>query len=408
VGLFGKFGAGKSVKGQKAAQARELAGDLEAATLLYVEAGLPDEAARVLLLRADGEPQPERRVAFCAQAARTAASVDLRKKALARKGRLSLDLLKAQGAARVKSELAAVAHELEEAGELELAADAFALAGDSDAEVRVLTAAGAIERLEERLRAAAAASRVDRERSSILERVGDLDQTGERRAALELADKWLAENEDEAVAHAARAIRARILRGPVVELEIDGTRQRCAFGRDVVIGRGDATIVIASRAVSRRHVRLFRGPSGPMVEDMATRNGTTLAGARLSGPIAIGDGLRLELGTGVPCALAVVESGAVAVEIAGERYVAPLGPLALGEWTLDHEVVGDASFVVLRAPSGVPRPVLAGYSLGERAELCAGDEITLERGGAVKIRAPGTAAVSAGRRSSASTGDRRG
>lgn len=178
----------------------------------------------------------------------------------------------------------------------------------------------------------------------------------------------------------------------MVELEIDGERVRCALGRDVVIGRGDATIVVTSRAVSRRHVRLFRGADGrPMVEDLGTRNGTSLAGARLSGPIAVGDGLRLEVGTGVPLSLSR-KGEAVLVEIAGEVYVAPLGELLVGSWRIDCEGEADTSFVVLRAPAGTPRPVLGSFTLGERAELCAGDSIAIERGGPIKIRVPAGAA----------------
>ena len=392
VGLFDRFGASKAERSRKAARGKELAGNLEAAVELYLEASLPDEAARVLLLRADGEPALHRRVMFCDLAARTAADEGIKTKARLRKARLAFDMLKAAGAARAKSELVAVARDLEEVGELEAAAEAFALAGDQEGEVRALTAAGAIEKLEERLKDAAAGARAEREKSVILSRVTDLDRTGERREALRLADAWLRENQDDALAHAARSIRARLLRGPMVELEIDGERVRCALGRDVVIGRGDATIVVASRAVSRQHVRLFRGPDGPMVEDLGTRNGTSLAGARLSGPIAVGSGLRLEVGTGVPLGLSA-KGAAVLVEIAGEQYVAPLGELELGAWRIDYEVEGDASFVVLRAPPGAPRPVLGSFALGERAELCVGDAIAIERGGPIKLRVPGGAAV---------------
>jgi hypothetical protein len=392
VGLFDRLGVSKATRTRKAARGKELAGDLQAAVELYLEASLPDEAARVLLLRADGEPVMHRRVMFCDLAARTAEGEELKKTARLRKARLAFDMLKAAGPARVKSELVAVARDLEEVGELELAADAFALAGDSEGEVRALTAAGAIEKLEERLRDAAVSSREERERSMILSRVTDLDRTGERREALRLADAWLKEHSDEALLHAARSIRARLVRGPMVELEIDGERVRCALGREVVIGRGEATIVVASKAVSRRHVRLLRGPEGPMVEDLGTRNGTSLAGARLSGPIAVGGGLRLELGTGVPLGLAA-KGSALVVAIAGEEYVAPLGELELGAWRIDYEVEGDASFVVLRAPPGAPRPVLGSFALGERAELCVGDAIAIERGGPIKLRVPGGAAV---------------
>src|SRR5262245_3460182 len=97
----------------------------------------------------------------------------------------------------MKSELAAVARELEQAGELEQAADAYAPAGDVEAEVRARTAAGAIERLEERLRASQSAARDHRELDVTLRRAADLDRTAERRAALDLLRSYLELNRDE-------------------------------------------------------------------------------------------------------------------------------------------------------------------------------------------------------------------
>ena len=99
------------------------------------------------------------------------------------------------------------------------------------------------------------------------------------------------------------AFRSRLVRGPVVDLEIDEDLRRYALGAEVTIGRGDATIVIGSKAVSRRHLRIGRSPEGAFVEDLDTRNGTLLAGARIAGRIPVGDGLRLVLGGGVPCAV---------------------------------------------------------------------------------------------------------
>ena len=135
------------------ARERENAGDLGAAVELYTEAGLADDAARVLLLRADAEPSPEKRLAFCALAAQRAESPDLKRKARGRKALLAFDTLRRSGGAFLENEVLSVARELEECGELERAADAYALGGDHESEVRALTAAGAIERLEERLKA---------------------------------------------------------------------------------------------------------------------------------------------------------------------------------------------------------------------------------------------------------------
>jgi hypothetical protein len=417
VGLFERFLSGRGDGRRKAAEAKELAGDLGAAVALYLEAELPDEAARVLLLRADAEQTPERRIAFCATAARTAQSEEVRRAALRRKALLSFDVLTARGASAMRSEVLGVARELEEAGEFERAADAYALAEDPEAEARALTSAGAIERLEERLRDSMSVSREQRERASVLSRIADLDRTAERRAALEVAEGWLSRcsgappedaaappisrREDEQVGDAARAIRARLVVGPLVELEVGGALARYALGDEVTVGRGDATIVVASRAVSRTHVRLRRTGSGLSIEDLGTRNGTTLAGARLSAPLPIRGEVQVLLGGEVPCTItplaAVGEgpprpgdgAGGCLVEVAGERIVAPLGDLAVGPWRLRRERSGEGWFVVLRTPPGAPPAFLGGYQLAAAVELCFGDTIAASRGGPIVLRVPG-------------------
>lgn len=389
MGLFDRF-VGKArgdARRAKDAHKRELEGDLAEAVDLYQEAGLPDEAARVMLLRADAEASPERRIALCSLAAHTAVGEELKRKASGRKALISFDVLRARGGTFLKNEVLSVARDLEEAGELLSAAEAFALAGDPEGEVRALTAAGAIERLEERLRAAEVAARSLRDVESVLKRVVDLDRTAERRAALEMAVAALARQRDDRIADIARAIRARLARGPIVDLEIDGARSRYALGDEVTIGRGDATIVIASRAVSRRHLRIFRAGGEAHAEDLGTRNGTTLAGARLQGIVRVGSGVDLRLGGEVACAIEPHDAG-VAIEIAGDRFLAPLGDLAAGPWRVAHEAVRDESFVVLKTPEGGARPFLAEFQLASKVELCEGDEIRSERGGDVRVRLP--------------------
>ena len=404
VGLLDRFLSRSRHQGRQAREARERenAGDLGAAADLYTEAGMGDDAARVLLLRADAEPQAERRLAFCAAAAQRAESEEVRTRARARKALLAFDTLRRSGGTSLESEVLAVARELEEAGELLRAADAYVLGGDHEGEVRALTAAGAIDRLEDRLRASENKTRSERAVEQRLRRIADLDRTAERRAALDLCRAALAEREDARVAEIARAIRARLVRGPVVDLDLDGQLQRYALGGEVTIGRGDATIVIGSRAVSRRHLRLCRGPEGVFVEDLETRNGTMLAGARIAGRIPVGDGLRLVLGAEVPCAilplaltadaptpLGPVGDECYAVEIAGWRYVAPLGPLAAGSWRIGVEPAeDDTSYVVLTSPVAAQRPFLADFQLAARVELCHGDEIRAARGGPVRLRVP--------------------
>jgi len=393
--------------GRRAREAveREGAGDLGGASELYAEAGLGDDAARVLLLRADAEPSVEKRIAFCALAAQRAASEEVRQKARGRKALCAFDTLRQSGGSFLASEVLAVAHELEEAGELERAADAYALAGDAESEVRALAAAGSIERLEDRLRATEHETRSERALEQRLRRIADFDRTAERRAALDLCRATLAEGLPERdaarVADASRAIRARLLRGPVVDLEIHGVRCRYALGTEVTIGRGDATIVIGSRAVSRRHLRLARGPEGVFVEDLDTRNGTLLAGARIAGRLPVGRGVRLVLGGEIPCSIVPAPdlgdapdpragpADCCAVEIAGWCYLTPLGQLDVGGWALDAEPAPDGeSFVVLDTDGASGSLFLGDYQLAGRVELCHGDEIRAARGGPVRLRVP--------------------
>jgi hypothetical protein len=426
VSLFDRLFSKSKREGRQAREAREREndGDLAGAAELYTEAGMGDDAARVLLLRADAEPSPERRIAFCALAAQRAESLEVRRKARGRKALLAFDTLRKSGGAFLESEVLAVARELEESGELERAADAYALGGDHEGEVRALTAAGAIERLEERLKVSETATRSQREIEQRLRRIADLDRTAERRAALDLCLTVLRERDDTRVAEVARAIRARLLRGPVVDLEIDGELRRYALGGEVTIGRGDATIVIGSRAVSRRHLRLARGPEGVFVEDLDTRNGTNLAGlsgARVAGRLRVGDGLRLVLGAEVPCSIVPLALTAdaptplgpasieqcFAVEIAGWRYLCPLGPLAIDGWQIGVEPgaatplspgaspnptpEGDeGSYVVLSSEGNAARPFLGDFELARRIELCHGDELRSARGGRIRLRVPGT------------------
>jgi hypothetical protein len=382
---FGK--ARKESRKARAARDKELAGDLLGAIALFEEAELPDEVARLLLLRADAEKEPDRRIVLCARAAEVAVEPELKTKAKARKALLAFDVLKARGAACLKSDVLAVAKDLEEAEELERAADAFAMAGDDESEVRVLTAAGAIERLEDRLRVSETETRARRESEGAILRIEDLDRGAERREAIECARALLRSKEDERVRDMLRQIRAKLVRGPLIDLEIDGAAGRFALGPEVTIGRGDATIVVPSRAVSRRHVRVFRKDGVVLVEDLGTRNGTTLAGARISGPIPIGGGVRLALGAEVPCLISEVEHG-VAIEVASARYIAPLGPLLVsrGAFAIDEARTPDDAFVSLTSREGGPRPFLGELQLAARIELAIGDAFSLERGGAARLR----------------------
>jgi hypothetical protein len=380
MGLWDRLrGVGPGGYHDRAARRLEREGDLGGAVEAYLEANLPDEAARVLLLRGDAESSLERRIAFFEQASDTAQSPDLARRARSRKAKLAYDLVKQKGPAG-KSELGHAAVELEAAGEHLLAAEAFAALGDAEGEIRALANAGAIDRLEERLARDANASRQENRRTLALRRVEDLDRAAERREALRIATE--AGDREERIVDLAREIRQRLARGPLVELRAEGAPVLLALGEEVSLGRGDATIVVGSRALSRLHLRVFRGADGaPSIEDAGTRNGTFLRGARLAGPIPVGEGIEVRLGGEIPCTLR--PSGRhVSIAVAGRTYVAPLGPFRLGPLRVRLEGKGgdEHSFVVMETDdAGVAyRGPLA---LARKVELCFGDEIALERGG---------------------------
>lgn len=390
MGIFDRFTRGGRVK---SAQAKELSGHLAEAVQLYLDADMPDDAARVLLLRADAERSPEQRIAFCEMAARTAKNETLRKDARGRKALISFDIVRSKQGAPMRSELARVARELEEAGLLERAAEAYVLAGDAEAEVRMLTEMGAIEQLEERLKASNAESRKARVREDARRRISDLDKTAERRAALDAARIALTEDDDEVIRDVVRTIRARLVVGATARFEIQGQIVHCAFGEEVTVGRGDATIVVGMRAISRVHIAVCRDGHGVVVRDLDTRNGTMLAGARISGSIPVGNGLRLELGGEVPCTIEPTTGFAqelapdgVTLTIAGVTWIVPLGPLLVGTWLLDRATYGSDSFTVVRTPTGLSRPIIGELELAGEVELCYGDELRASRGGPVVLR----------------------
>lgn len=380
MGLWDRIrGLGKDGYRARAAQKLESAGDLVEAARAYLEAALPDEAARVLLLRADAEPSLERRIALFERAATTASDAELARKARARKAKLAYDLVRSHGTL-ARSEVLRAAEDLEAAGEHELAAEAYRSLGDTEGEVRALTAAGAIDKLEERLRSDAAASKTEHDRTLAIRRATDLDRGGERRAALQALEAALAGGSDERLEDLVRVIRHRLVRGPTCQLGLDGEPVLVALGQRVTIGRGDATIVVASRSVSREHVAVHRDGGAVVVEDLGTRNGTFLAGARLAGPVPVGEGVSLMLGSDLPCKVEPKEDGNVMITVAGQRYLAPLGPLRVGGWSVDVEREDGERFVVLSSTTDAPAFVGDLIAAG-RIDLAVGDAISRERGG---------------------------
>jgi S-DNA-T family DNA segregation ATPase FtsK/SpoIIIE len=64
-----------------------------------------------------------------------------------------------------------------------------------------------------------------------------------------------------------------------------------------VVGRSEDTDVrLQSSSVSRRHARIEVGPSGAVVEDLRSRNGTTAGDTRIVAPTKLSDGDAVRFG----------------------------------------------------------------------------------------------------------------
>jgi len=64
-----------------------------------------------------------------------------------------------------------------------------------------------------------------------------------------------------------------------------------------ILGRGpDSVLWLDDETVSRRHARICVEEGHALLEDLASRNGTFLRGARLDGPAELRDGDELRLG----------------------------------------------------------------------------------------------------------------
>ncbi len=375
----------------------ELHGDLVKATELYVQAGAPHEAARVMLLRGDAETDDRKRLQLYVQAVGLAPEGHAIA-AEARKKRASLLVaqLSATGggpaSAAAKRELVFAAKELLDVGEATAAAEAFRLAGDRDGEAKALAQSGDVERLEFLLTEDQAAGRAQRERKELAAEIELAIQSGRRRDALDRADAWLRLHEDDApIRERANGLRSRRALGPIAQLRLHGEKTPLVLGSEVVIGRTEGTLRVASSAVSRTHVRIAREGGAIVVRDLGSRNGTQLRGMNIVGALPIGEGLELTLGKEVRVRLSPAPSfeGAIFIELSGERYVAPIGPAKLlvangRTWELTE---GAGAWIELHAPEETA--FLGGVSLVPVTTLLIGDVVAAERGGAEVLRVVG-------------------
>ncbi|MDB4943364.1 MAG: hypothetical protein JWP97_2898 [Labilithrix sp.] len=390
MALFDRiFGKGRHAYTGKAA---ELRGDLASAAVLYGQAGQPDEAARVMLLRADGETDVRTRLQLLAQAAQLATpDGDRHKEARLRRAELLLALAgDASVSAVARHEIIAAARDLEAIGEALKAAEAYGRAGDKEGEARALQAAGDVERLEFLLSTEQHKERTSRAR---VDRTKDIDlmiECGRRREALTSLDELLRATPDDApLRDRANALRARRVEAPIVALEMLGERWTMVLGSELVIGRSEGSIKVSSNAVSRQHLRISREGDDIVVRDLESRNGTQLRGINLAGALPVKSGLDLKLGREVslrvaPCAKL---GGAVEIDVAGQHYVACLGKSCLPVDGLSLESGADGWVELVARGTHV---YVGGVEWAEHATLLAGDSITTARTGAPAVKVVST------------------
>jgi hypothetical protein len=375
------FGRSREKGGQ--AREAEAAGDLGRAAQLYAADGLPEEAARTLLIRGDAEVDPTKRLVFFTQAVALAPSGVPVAQAARRKRAALAVLLAGDGplSAAQRHDVMAAARELEEAGDAEEAAAAYARAGDVDGQARALERSGSVERLEALLDEQHGKERSERARAARERDVELLIATGRRREAVDSSRRF-----DGVAAGGAASVEARRIVGPVVRAIVRGLAVTFALGDEVVVGRTEGAIKISSSAVSRRHLALARRGDDAVVRDVGSRNGTLLRGLALSGELAVGDGVELRLGREVPVNIRPHPPlpGSFVVEAAGVAYVAPLGPakLGIGAWRLEVASDGWVELVTDDAPAAY----IGDLRLVDRVTVIAGDAIACERGGAPVLR----------------------
>jgi len=78
-----------------------------------------------------------------------------------------------------------------------------------------------------------------------------------------------------------------------------GRRRLSLVAGDNLIGRDDAAeIRLDDPAVSRRHARIVVSDAGACIEDLGSKNGTSIDGRRVDGdPLPLRDGMKLAFGT---------------------------------------------------------------------------------------------------------------
>ena len=93
---------------------------------------------------------------------------------------------------------------------------------------------------------------------------------------------------------ATQSFELVMIAGPTPEKKFTLSKQEIIIGRDA-----NADVVINIAEVSRRHSRMRLDPSGYVIEDLGSTNGTFVNGQRLTGAHMLRPGERIQLGEAV-------------------------------------------------------------------------------------------------------------
>jgi hypothetical protein len=292
---------------------------------------------------------------------------------------LRLDLMRTSHMRALPSELISLAKQLESVELIEEAAEVYARAGDGKNQARVLAASGSIEALEKALESERQEREAKHQQQQLWKEVKDLDAIGKRLACLQHCDNWLLTHpSDETIADFARTVRSRLVKKGPTLLRIQGKVMNLVLDSPVIIGRSDASVVIPSPMLSRQHLQLI-AQHEIMLEDLGSRNGTWLAGARIDGRLPIRTKLDLLLGGQVPLGIEKRQEGGVKLSFGQNKIIAPLGPLRID----GLELASVEDRLVLRSVTTIP--ILNGLTSEPAIELCYGDEIRTFRTGPLVI-----------------------
>ena len=181
---------GRSAALARRAQRAETHGDLPLAAELYAEAERSEDAARVMMLRGDGEAEARARLPHYVQAISTAPEDSPTRRAAREKRALLMIALAGDGAlsAAARHDVLEAAHELEDVDKPTEAAAAFARAGNVEGQARALAAAGSVDDLEDLLSEDANRQRRERAHHQAQAEIDLRIACGRRREALELAE----------------------------------------------------------------------------------------------------------------------------------------------------------------------------------------------------------------------------